>query len=413
MNRYYFGTDCSTFLTFSIEEIVGKIALSSTFPDEPTQKFAWKREIEILKLALSDYEGKVYFEFDVPRMGKRIDVVLLIKSVIFVLEFKAGETEFNASAIDQVWDYALDLKNFHKTSHAAFIAPILIATQAHAQASLIQTTTHDDRILYPILTNATELQSVIDNVLNFCDGEALDTEQWEIGAYQPTPTIVEAAQALYAGHSVEEISRSDANAINLSDTSAQIDQIIVHSRENKLKSICFVTGVPGAGKTLVGLNIATKNIDKNTDLYSVFLSGNGPLVEVLREALARDRVRTQAEKGKPIKKGEARREVKLFIQNVHNFRDECLIDITRAPLEHVALFDEAQRAWDLQQTANFMTRKKHIPNFSQSEPEFLISCLDRHTDWATIVCLVGGGQEINTGEAGIAAWIDELLPIFE
>lgn len=412
MNRYYFGTDCSTFLTFSIEEIVGKIALSSTFPDEPTQKFAWKREIEILKLALSDYEGKVYFEFDVPRMGKRIDVVLLIKSVIFVLEFKAGETEFNASAIDQVWDYALDLKNFHKTSHAAFIAPILIATQAHAQASLIQTTTHDDRILYPILTNATELQSVIDNVLNFCDGEALDTEQWEIGAYQPTPTIVEAAQALYAGHSVEEISRSDANAINLSDTSAQIDQIIVHSRENKLKSICFVTGVPGAGKTLVGLNIATKNIDKNTDLYSVFLSGNGPLVEVLREALARDRVRTQAEKGKPIKKGEARREVKLFIQNVHNFRDECLIDITRAPLEHVALFDEAQRAWDLQQTANFMTRKKHIPNFSQSEPEFLISCLDRHTDWATIVCLVGGGQEINTGEAGIAAWIDAITQHF-
>jgi hypothetical protein len=412
MPRYYFGTNCSKLLTLSNNEIVGQIALSSPFPDEPTQKFAWKREIEILKSTLSNYEGKVFFEFDVPRMGKRIDVVLLIKSVIFVLEFKVGESEFVASAIDQVWDYALDLKNFHETSHTAYIAPILIATQAYSQATLIQTNIHDDRILYPIQTNTSELRSVIENVLNFCEGEPIDAAEWEAGAYHPTPTIVEAAQALYAGHSVEEISRRDASAINLSETSAQIDQIIVHSRENKLKSICFVTGVPGAGKTLVGLNIATKNIDKETDLYSVFLSGNGPLVEVLREALARNRVKTQAEKGKPIKKGEAKREVSLFIQNVHNFRDDCLVDLSKAPLEHVALFDEAQRAWDLQQTANFMTRKKHIPNFSQSEPEFLISCLDRHVDWATIVCLVGGGQEINTGEAGIAAWIEAITQHF-
>lgn len=412
MPRYFFGTDCSSFLALSTEEIIGHLAISSPFPDEPSQKFAWEREIKILKSVLPGYAGKVYFEFDIPRMGKRIDVVLLIKSVIFVLEFKVGESDFNAAAIDQVWDYALDLKNFHETSHEATIAPILIATQAAEQLTLIQTTIHDDKILCPILTNASELESVLKSVLSYCDGDEINTEEWQSGAYQPTPTIVEAAQALYAGHSVEEISRSDASAINLTETSSEIEKIIFHSRQSNQKSICLVTGVPGAGKTLVGLNIATNNIDKENELYSVFLSGNGPLVAVLREALARNRVNTEKERGKRIKKGDAKREVSLFIQNVHNFRDECLVDIEKAPLEHVALFDEAQRAWDLQQTANFMIRKKRIPNFSQSEPEFLISCLDRHEDWATIVCLVGGGQEINTGETGIAAWIEAVTKHF-
>jgi hypothetical protein len=412
MSRFFFGTDCSTFLALSTEEIIGRIAIASPFADEPTQKFAWEREIKILKGILPGYTGKLYFEFNIPRMGKRIDVVLLIKSVIFVLEFKVGESDFNAAAIDQVWDYAIDLKNFHETSHEATIAPILVATQARAQGTLIQTTIHDDNVLYPILTNVSELQSVIENVLYFSKGDEIDQEQWEAGAYQPTPTIVEAAQALYAGHSVEEISRRDASATNLTETSSEIERILFHSQQNNQKSICFVTGVPGAGKTLVGLNIATKNIDKENELYSVFLSGNGPLVAVLREALARNRVMIEAEKGNRIRKSDAKREVSLFIQNVHNFRDECLLDLQKPPLEHVALFDEAQRAWDVQQTANFMVRKKHIPNFNQSEPEFLISCLDRHNDWATIVCLVGGGQEINTGETGIAAWIEAVTKHF-
>ena len=173
-----------------------------------------------------------------------------------------------------------------------------------------------------------------------------------------------------------------------------------------------MTGVPGAGKTLVGLNIATKHIDKSNDLYSVFLSGNGPLVAILREALARDKVRHERELGRRKKKGEAMSEVKMFIQNVHHFRDECLVDSARPPIEHVALFDEAQRTWNRDQTSSFMQRKKKRPDFNQSEPEFLISCLDRHPDWAVIVCLVGGGQEINTGEAGITEWIESLIRAF-
>jgi hypothetical protein len=231
---------------------------------------------------------------------------------------------------------------------------------------------------------------------------------WENSGYHPTPTIIEAALALYNGHSVKDISRSDASATNLSETSQTISNIINSSQKEKKKSICFVTGVPGAGKTLVGLNIANIHSDQTNDLYSVFLSGNGPLVEILREALTRDKVRNEKEKGNSMKKSEALSIVKKFIQNVHNFRDECLIDLNKPPIEHVALFDESQRAWDKQQTSNFMKRRKNISDFNISEPEFLISCLDRHQDWAVIVCLVGGGQEIFTGEAGISEWIESL-----
>jgi Schlafen group 3, DNA/RNA helicase domain len=213
--------------------------------------------------------------------------------------------------------------------------------------------------------------------------------------------------ALYNSHSVEEISRNDAAAINLSVTSAAISEIIHSARANSFKAVCFVTGVPGAGKTLVGLNIATQRREESDELYSVFLSGNKPLVDILRAALARDRVRRDKEAKRKIRKGQAMSEVKAFIQNVHHFRDEYIID-EGPPKEHVALFDEAQRAWDLHETASFMRRKKSTPNFNKSEPEFLISCLNRHPDWAVVVCLVGGGQEINRGEAGISEWVDAL-----
>jgi hypothetical protein len=340
-------------------------------------------------------------------MGRRIDVVLIIKNVIFVVEFKVGEKEFLLHASDQVLDYCLDLKNFHETSHQHLIAPILIATEAKNVLPLISTTPHNDNLLFTIKTNSQLLGEVIKEVLQCAYGDDINTESWELGRYSPTPTIIEAAMALYNGHNVSEISRSDAAATNLSETSSALREIIFQSKEKKEKAICFVTGVPGAGKTLVGLDIATKHLNKANDLTSVFLSGNGPLVAILREALTRDKFEREKEHGKKVRKGEIMSEVKLFIQNVHNFRDESLKD-TAPPFEHVTIFDEAQRAWDIQQTANFMLRKKGTPNFSISEPEFLISCLDRHQDWAVIVCLVGGGQEINTGEAGISEWIESV-----
>ncbi len=408
MKRWYYSDSIDVFLRSSSEEILGKLTMNSDFSVEQSQRRAWLEEIDILRNVLQSYGGSVYLEYSIPRMGKRIDAVIIVGSVIFVVEFKVGSQEFESYAIDQVMDYALDLKNFHEPSHDCYITPILVATAAGNSVFNVNTTPQNDKLLFPIKVNDDSLDEAIKNVLNFCEGNDVDSESWGKGRYCPTPTIIEAAMALYNGHSVEDISRSDASAINLSETSQSIADIISLSKERSEKSICFVTGVPGSGKTLVGLNVATTHIDKDSDLYSVFLSGNGPLVMVLREALTRDKVARAKEKGKKIKKGEAMSEVKMFIQNVHHFRDDCLVDIEEAPIEHVALFDEAQRAWDLKQTSNFMSRKKNTKDFNQSEPEFLISCLDRHQDWAVIVCLVGGGQEINTGEAGISEWVESL-----
>ncbi|HNR95114.1 MAG TPA: DUF2075 domain-containing protein, partial [Kiritimatiellia bacterium] len=264
-----------------------------------------------------------------------------------------------------------------------------------------------DKLLAPLKSNANALSGIFDKVLTFAKGETIDGSVWDGGRYCPTPTIIEAALALYKGHSVADISRSDAGAKNLHQTTDAISEIIRNAKNHSHKAICFVTGVPGAGKTLIGLNIATKHLDEHNDMYSVFLSGNGPLVKVLQEALARDKVLREKEQKRKIKKGIASSEVKMFVQNVHHYRDEYLRD-PKPPVDHVALFDEAQRAWNLQKTCDFMRRKKKRPDFQQSEPEFLISCVNRHPDWGVIVCLVGGGQEINTGEAGIGAWLEAL-----
>lgn len=408
MTREYYSDSIANFLNTNTNEILGRLVTSSDFSVERNQKDAWLEEIFILKKILVSKQGQIYFEYTIPRMGKRIDVLLVIKQVIFVLEFKVGNSDFELKAFDQVCDYALDLKNFHETSHNLNIAPILIATKSIDGFTSISMTTHGDNILLPIKCNPNLLLEVINKVLIFCSGSVINIDSWSKGRYKPTPTIIEAATALYNGHTVSQITRNDAGAINLARTSDVISEIIKISRIKSQKSICFVTGVPGSGKTLVGLNIATKHIDKKSEMYSVFLSGNQPLVSILREALARDKVKKELDSGKKIKKSMVASEVKVFIQNVHNFRDECLVDLKKAPIEHVALFDEAQRAWNLQQTANFMKRRKGNSNFNQSEPEFLISCLDRHKDWAVIVCLVGGGQEINTGEAGIGEWLKSL-----
>jgi Uncharacterized conserved protein (DUF2075) len=412
MNRAYYSNSIAAFRGTQADEILGLLAKGIEFALEQTQRDAWLEEINILRPALLPFQGSVYFEYAIPRMGRRIDVVLLIGPVIFVLEFKIGEQHFALHALDQVCDYALDLKNFHEPSHNCLIAPVLIATKATNVGVVVGSPPQDDGLLAPIKTNAQLLGTAIQAVLNRAEGLTIDRAEWECGRYCPTPTIIEAALALYGGHSVAEISRSDASAINLGQTSESISSIIAASKARSQKAICFVTGVPGAGKTLVGLNMATTHINKASELSSVFLSGNGPLVAILREALARDQIRRTKERGGRLKKGAAMSEVKAFIQNVHHFRDESIRDANRPPIEHVAIFDEAQRAWNLQQTSSFMRRKKRVPNFNHSEPEFLISCLDRHQEWAVIVCLVGGGQEINTGEAGITEWIQSLLRSF-
>ena len=233
------------------------------------------------------------------------------------------------------------------------------------------------------------------------------TRRAENSEYMPTPTIVEAAQALYSNHNVNDITRSDAGARNLTKTTEAIKQIIRFSKENRRKSIVFVTGVPGAGKTLVGLNLASEFHNNAMEEHAIFLSGNLPLVTVLQEALARDKVQREKDQGRRMAKDTALREVRSFIQIIHHYRDEY-VGNNQVPTERVAIFDESQRAWTQQEISSFMARKKGVREFPWSEPEFLIGTMDRRSDWATIVCLVGGGQEINKGEAGLSEWFDSL-----
>lgn len=406
MSRAYYSNSIPRFLTEDPHKIMGTLTLNHYFALEDLQKNAWVNEIEILKNCLSGFlDGHIFLEYSIPRMGKRVDAVILKRGTVFVIEFKVGEDHFSEAALDQVLDYAIDLKNFHEQSWNRVLVPILIAT--HAQAPGIVLESYQDRVYVPIKANPQTLRSIILDIDLEIDESPINPIAWDNSNYRPTPTIIEAAQALYAGHKVEEISRSDAGKINLSRTTDAIFQIIRSSEERNEKSICFVTGVPGAGKTLAGLNIATKSQNADLNEHAVFLSGNGPLVNVLREALARDEVENSKHTGSKIAKADADRRVKEFIQNIHHFRDDAL-KIDAPPVENVVIFDEAQRAWTLDQTSSFMKKKRGILDFAQSEPEFLISVMDRHPDWATIICLVGGGQEINTGEAGLPEWFKAL-----
>ena len=336
-------------------------------------------------------------------------MILVLGSTIFALEFKVGEKIYDQAAIEQVWDYALDLKNFHEASHNAAIVPVLIATEAKAVAVTLEADA--DQVFRPVLSNADGVRQILEIALCSSKGTGLDAEAWASASYKPTPTIIEAARTLYTQHSVEAIARFDAGAQNLHVTSKRIEALVDEARSTGQKFICFVTGVPGAGKTLIGLNIATHRRDQRARTHAVFLSGNGPLVAVLREALTRDECSRQKARGVKTSKAKVCTPVKAFIQNVHHFRDAGLTD-EKAPPEHVVIFDEAQRAWNQQMTSDFMRRKKGRLGFTQSEPEFLISYMDRHRDWAVIICLVGGGQEINRGEAGISAWLIAVMDHF-
>lgn len=408
MLNYYFKDSIQSFIKKTTEEIIGQITVSNAFDATANQNKSWEIQIPILKNALRPFDGTLFFEFSIPRMGKRVDVLVIIENVVFVIEFKVGEQKYLLNHIEQVWDYALDLKNFHEPSHHAVIAPILVATEAR-QSFLEIFTSHNDNVLSPIKANKEFLHQAILNILQFFQDEdrIIDGDFFSKGSYSPTPTIIEAAVSLYNNHTVDNITRSDATAKNLTVTSSAISNVIHTAKSFEKKIICFVTGVPGAGKTLVGLKVATSHLDEQNGNASVYLSGNAPLVAILQEALARDKVKNEKAQGNHISKNQAKAGVKAFIQIIHHYRDAYLVD-PNPPYDHVAIFDEAQRAWNKEQTAKFMKQKKGHTDFDDSEPEFLISCLDRHKDWAVIVCLVGGGQEINTGEAGISEWLNAI-----
>jgi hypothetical protein len=404
MNRAYYSSSIKDFLIESNSSIEGKLSRNHsnrTLTD--LQILAWVKQIDILKEQLRGLNGAIFFEFTIPRMGKRVDNIVIIDDVAFIIEFKVGQGGFEKYAIEQVLDYTIDLRNFHEGSHAIKLAPILVATEATSLPFDV-----NDVLAHNSVAKCNQYD-LKDCLLKFSKNTqvAIDIDLWENSIYKPTPSIVEAAQALYKGHNVKEISRSDSGAINLTQTSDCLNEIINHSKADNSKSICFVTGVPGAGKTLAGLNIANERMQAHEDEHAVFLSGNGPLVDVLREALTRDEVLTTKENGGSITKKQAAIKSNAFIQNIHHFRDDNLRS-SKAPIEKVVVFDEAQRAWTNHQASSFMKRKKGIEDFNMSEPEFLIDVMNRHEGSCTIICLIGGGQEINTGEAGLEEWVSAL-----
>lgn len=405
MQRSYYKSTIEKFRIEDEDSIFGQLAKNHWHELEDLQKNAWLNQIAFLKKNLRTIKGHIYFEFSIPRMGKRVDNIIISENFIFVIEFKVGEKEYQKHAQYQVIDYCLDLMNFHEGSHNKAIIPVLIATRAPDAENDFE---NIKKLSNCLRCNSENFEDTINSFLAEQKATSkIDISEWEQSLYKPTPTIIEAAQALYKGHNVKEISRSDSGTINLSKTTTAINHIIENSKTRNIKSICFLTGVPGAGKTLAGLNIANTRLKKDESEHSVFLSGNGPLVDVLREALTRDAVITAQKNEKKLTRSDAERESKAFIQNIHHFRDAYL-KTEKAPIEKVVVFDEAQRAWQKEQVSRFMKKKRGIENFDMSEPEYLISLMDRHQDWCTIICLIGGGQEINTGEAGVTEWIEYL-----
>jgi len=411
----YFEARIPDFQRMSDAEVLGQLTQHSLYALTTDAIGAWKAQLPIIRAATSASDGWLFFEFDVPRLGKRIDCVVLVGSGIVPVEFKVGARKYLPEDLDQAWDYALDLKNFHKASHTAPIFPILLSTEA-PPGDTTWRAPHADGVYPPARCNSEGLTQLLREAAARSPGAMPDGLVWSRAEYQPTPTIVEAAQALYARHSVDAISRHDAGAYNLAVTAKRVEDIIDDAAARARKAIVFVTGVPGAGKTLVGLDVATKRRERNHahDTHAVFLSGNGPLVRVLREALVRDEAQRQKE-SRPRRerehRGAIRERVQQFIQNVHHWRDYGLRN-AGVPDDHVVIFDEAQRAWDKAKTSKFMKRRRGVQDFNQTEPEFLLSVMNRRTDWAVVICLVGGGQEINEGEAGIGGWLDAVSDAF-
>ena len=408
-NRFAYKAKVNQFLVSQEDEILGQLANQHKFRQlEQQQINSWRHQIRELKQTLVGFsDATLLLEFEIPRIGKRVDGILILNGSILVLEYKVGAKTYDATSIDQAYDYALDLKNFHKASHHLTIVPVLIATDAPSKSPNLEIGV--DGIASPLLANSDNLLTVLNLLSTTLPKVGLDTDAWINSTYHPTPTIVEAAQALYKGHKVEEISRSDAGAINLTKTCSHVSRVIDDAKVNNKKVICLITGTAGAGKSLAGLNIATERMRYLENEHAVFLSGNGPLVAVLREALVQDQLAENdlLPKDERIKRKPAEQKASAFIQNIHHFRDDNLAS-NEAPIEKVVIFDEAQRAWNKEQTSSFMKRKRGQDNFSMSEPDFLLSVMNRHKDWCVVVCLIGGGQEINTGEAGITEWITAL-----
>lgn len=405
MNKYTFSTQsgkayyCNSipgFINDNSASIVGHLVRHS-FEINIEQSDAWDKQIHALqeKLEAAAIEGDIIFEYDIVRLGKRIDVILLIRHMVFSLEFKNGKTVFTAQDAQQAEDYAIDIKNFHKESEDLYVCPILIATDAPRYSKAQSTGCYPDKQIHLQRENIDTLVEKLDVIATlYGSEEPLSFEKWFNSPYHPTPTIIAAAVEAYTTHDISEIANSEAGQEDIDKCEKRLSEIIAYAKENKKKCVCFVTGVPGAGKTLVGLDVVAKNMKAGKDSLSVYISGNGPLVEVLRAAL------TKSVREKHQFNRETQAAINALIQSSYAFKKDNARNDHPTP-ENILIFDEAQRVWN----ADKMARKhENDPELSVSEPQLLYRIMDRHKDWAVMVCLVGLGQDIYDGEVGINEW---------
>ena len=393
--RAWFAATGATFLGMAPEQPLGVLAaaqLAVGFAGTPQQFQAWTEQIAVLR-AVMQPAWTLALEYGLLRLEKRIDAVILTDRAILVLEFKIGAP--TRAGLAEADDYALDLRDFHAGSRAHAIVPILGAGaggfRPPAQPWLLPTLPTE-----PLCCGAAGLADCIAWVQASLAPSPvpLDGAAWLAAAYKPVPSIIEAATMLYARNGVGEIAAARADAANLTRTSAAIARQVAAAQAAGDKRVVFVTGIPGAGKTLCGLNAVFGRAEQAA---AAFLTGNVPLVTVLRAALARDAVARRE-----CSRAEAERRVAQRLQNVHRFLEDNALAPDRAPPDRLIVFDEAQRAWDAAK-AVLGTRNKPS-RLTDSEPWHALEIMGRQPGWAVIVALIGAGQEINTGEAGVAEW---------
>lgn len=455
MNPYQYTSSIREFFLTDEDAIIGVLTQNNAFDSKRTTIASWKEEFDTLKIALSDYQnedGFVAFEYTIPRVGGRIDCVLGLRGVLFVLEFKTGEAQDVNADKEQLLQYVADLKNYHFESYDIPIAPMWVVPSAEVSVAKILRPTTNENVFGLMTVCDSTISEVIKKILTseFANKIEIDANNWLHSPYCPTSNIIEAARKLYANHKVEDINRSDSRGEDLVRTTNALINLINQARDRREKYLCMVTGVPGAGKTLIGLSVATLHQTESHANRSVYLSGNRPLVMVLQEVLARDaQHRAEGElkqelaaiedknekkaykEAHKVEKVKIRSIINQFIQLVSNWRKEYLKGVVVSgrgrnktiikdekylytgkgdfyiPYDHVSIYDEAQRAWESKENVSYIRKKeKRLKNFPDwSEPRFLISCMDRHPDWAVYICLIGNGQDINHGEAGTAEWI--------
>lgn len=404
----YFSSSAESFIRVSAEEISAelhaKYAADGFSSQYTTQTEAWNVTIprlqEELRTLLQLYpetaDWRILLEYPLYRLRRRIDVLVLSPAAIVVVELKVGESKFRSVDRRQVEEYALDLRDFHAASAGINLIPVLWCTEASSTSSA--PTIRPGEVSDVCLIGKLGLASFLHQVRNVEPRTPYEIREWEAGQYRPVPTVVDAATTLFAGHGVREIAQADAT--NLAASANRIVQIIQETKRNGARSLIFLAGVPGSGKTLAGLQVVHSAVESGVEDRGdiVYLSGNTPLVVVLREALARDEAARRKANGKKGRLAQARNSVRTRIQHIIDFLREYLTsDDGSSPHEHVIVFDEAQRAWD----EDYGRKKFGRP---YSEPRLLLEIMGRHPDWCSIVALVGGGQEINAGENGIAEW---------